>query len=89
LTRDPGVDSALFVLPPLLPRLRCPLHGIWGAHDVLFRHRLSMIGPALARAPRFESLVLLPQAGHWVQFEAADDFNAALAEALSPSGQRA
>ena len=76
-------------LLPLLPRLRCPLHGIWGARDVLFRHRLPMIGQALARAPRFESLALLPQAGHWAQFEAADDFNAALAEALSASGQRA
>ena len=76
-------------LLPLLPRLRCPLHGIWGARDVLVRHRLPMIGQALARAPRFESLALLPQAGRWAQFEAADDFNAALAEALSASDQRA
>ena len=70
-------------LLPLLPRLRCPLHGIWGARDVLFRHRLPMIGQALALAPGFESLALLPQAGHWAQFEAADAFNAALAQALS------
>ena len=70
-------------LLPLLPRLRCPLHGIWGARDVLFRHRLPMIGQALALAPGFESLALLPQAGHWAQFEAADAFNTALAQALS------
>jgi pimeloyl-ACP methyl ester carboxylesterase len=73
-------------LVPVLQRLRCPLHGIWGAQDVLYRHRLPMIGQVLALAPRLQSLELLPDAGHWVQFEASDAFNAALARALqSPS----
>lgn len=74
-------------LVPLLPRLRCPLHGIWGAEDVLYRHRLALIGHVLSRAPQFRSLELLPGAGHWVAFEAAEAFNAALARALaSPAG---
>ena len=69
-------------LVPVLPALACPVHGIWGAQDVLVRHRLPLIGQVLATAPAFQSLNLLPQAGHWVAFEAAEAFNAALAVAL-------
>ena len=69
-------------LLPVLPTLACPVHGIWGAEDVLYRHRLPLIGRVLATAPGFRSLDLLPQAGHWVQFEATEAFNAALAAAL-------
>ncbi len=69
-------------LVPILPRLRCPVHGIWGAMDVLYRHRLPLIQRVLSTAPDFRSLELLPAAGHWVQFEAAEAFNAALARAL-------
>jgi pimeloyl-ACP methyl ester carboxylesterase len=69
--------------------LSFPLHGIWGARDVLYRHRLALIGKVLARAPDFVSLELLSQAGHWVQFEAADAFNAALSRALSVPTRRA
>ena len=70
-------------LRPVLDGLRCPLHGLWGAQDVLYAHRLPLVEQALSRAPGFVSLELLPQAGHWVQFEAAEAFNAALARALS------
>jgi 2-hydroxy-6-oxonona-2,4-dienedioate hydrolase len=70
-------------LVSVLTTLRCPLHGIWGAQDVLYRHRLPLIEQVLSRAPGFRSLELLPEAGHWVQFEAADAFNVALARALS------
>lgn len=69
-------------LVPVLAALRCPLHGIWGAMDVLYRHRLPLIHRVLSSAPGFRSLELLPDAGHWVQFEAAETFNAALARAL-------
>jgi pimeloyl-ACP methyl ester carboxylesterase len=50
--------------------------------DVLYRHRLPLIQQVLSTAPDFRSLELLPEAGHWVQFEAAEAFNAALARAL-------
>jgi pimeloyl-ACP methyl ester carboxylesterase len=70
-------------LVPVLQGLRCPLHGIWGARDVLYRHRLPLIGQVLAHAPGFRSLELVADAGHWVQFEAAAAFNAALRRALS------
>ena len=67
----------------LLPRLACPVHGIWGAQDVLYASRLPLIGQVLGTAPGFRGLVLVPEAGHWVAFEAADAFNAALAAALA------
>ena len=69
-------------LVPVLPALVCPVHGIWGAQDVLYRHRLPLIGQVLSTAPGFQSMDLLPQAGHWVAFEAAGAFDAALAVAL-------
>jgi pimeloyl-ACP methyl ester carboxylesterase len=70
-------------LVPILQRLHCPVHGLWGAQDVLYRHRLPLIGQVLSLAPGFQSLELMPDAGHWVQFEAAEHFNSALLRALS------
>jgi pimeloyl-ACP methyl ester carboxylesterase len=60
----------------LLPRIACPLAGLWGEHDALYRDRLATLGPALARAPQYRELTLLPGAGHWVPYEAAAAFNA-------------
>ena len=73
-------------LVPLLPTLACPVQGIWGSEDVLYRHRLPLIGRVLGSAPRFAGLVLLPGAGHWVAFEAAAAFNAALLGMLGEPG---
>lgn len=70
-------------LAQVLPQLACPVHGIWGAQDVLYAQRLPLIGQVLGTAPGFRSLDLLPDAGHWVAWEAADVFNAALAAALA------
>lgn len=76
----------------VLPGLACAVHGIWGAQDVLYRHRMPMVAQALALAPRFAALHSVADAGHWVQFEAAEAFNAVLLEALSstppPTGEQ-
>lgn len=69
-------------LAQLLPTLACPVHGIWGALDVLYACRLPLIGEVLRTAPHFHGLRLLADAGHWVGFEAAGAFNAALRAAL-------
>ncbi len=66
-----------------LQQLGCPVFGIWGERDALYRGRLEIVGPALAQAPLFQSLATIPNAGHWVQYEAAAAFNAALLDALS------
>lgn len=65
-----------------LPALGCAVSGIWGELDVLYRHRLPLIGQVLATAPGFRALALLPGAGHWVAYEAAGAFDRALLQAL-------
>lgn len=73
------------ILRRTLPQLTCPVHGIWGADDALYRGVQQRLEPALALAPGFRSLALIPGAGHWVQFERAEAFDRALAEALGPA----
>nr|WP_183969903.1 alpha/beta fold hydrolase [Quisquiliibacterium transsilvanicum] len=73
------------ILRHTLPQLTCPVHGIWGAEDALYRGVQQRLEPALALAPGFRSLALIPGAGHWVQFERAEAFDRALAEALGPA----
>lgn len=66
-----------------LPDVRCPIFGIWGEHDALYRSRTALIEPALrAAAGDFRWLRFIERAGHWVQFERSDAFDLALAEAL-------
>jgi pimeloyl-ACP methyl ester carboxylesterase len=70
------------VLRRTLPGIACPVSGIWGAEDVLYRGRAETVREALAEAPHLRSLVFVPQAGHWVQYEEPGVFDAALADAL-------
>lgn len=71
------------IIKRTLPGIRCPVFGIWGEEDVLYRGLQGQLAPALAAAPDFRWLRLVPQAGHWVQFERAQIFDRALAEALA------
>jgi 2-hydroxy-6-oxonona-2,4-dienedioate hydrolase len=70
-------------LAQVLPTLACPVHGIWGALDVLYAQRLPLIARVLATAPAYRGLALLPDAGHWVAWEAAEAFNTTLLAALA------
>jgi len=70
------------ILARMLPTLRCPVHAIYGAHDVLYADCLTQLAPALSAAPDFRGLELIDGAGHWVQFEQAAAFDAALCSAL-------
>lgn len=65
-----------------LPHLQCPVHGLWGDDDVLYRGRLQVVREALALAPAGGTLQFIAGAGHWVAYEAADAFNAALVALL-------
>ena len=67
------------VLLRTLRHVRCPVYGIWCELDALYRGRNAMLAPALATAADFRGLTLIPDAGHWVQFEQPVAFNAALA----------
>jgi 2-hydroxy-6-oxonona-2,4-dienedioate hydrolase len=66
-----------------LPSVTCPLHGIWGHEDALYLGRQDTIEPALRHAPGFMSMTSIAGAGHWVQYEEADAFNAALLPMLA------
>ena len=72
------------MLRDALMRVRAPLAGIWGEFDAVawpeVGARLKVlrgIDPGLAEA-------IIPEAGHWVAYEAPEAFNAALLTALAP-----
>lgn len=62
----------------LLPHIACPLAGLWGEHDVLYRGRLALVAEVLPLAPGFRGLTLVPGVGHWVAYEDAPAFDTAL-----------
>lgn len=67
-----------------LARVACPVHAIYGAHDALYKGCMDALAAAFERAASdFRGLSLIPDAGHWVQFEAAQAFNATLAAVLA------
>ncbi len=68
------------VLLRALPAVRAHLAGIWGGRDAFTSHHLDESRRVLAAAdPRFEMRVI-DGAGHWVNYEAAEEVNALLAE---------
>ncbi|MDD2547469.1 MAG: alpha/beta hydrolase [Burkholderiaceae bacterium] len=72
------------ILARSLPRVACPVHAIYGQHDALYKSWIHQLeGAYAAAAPDFRGLVLIPEAGHWVQFEAPEPFHAALLAALA------
>ena len=79
-SRGIGTGTAL---TQSLPRQHAPLAGIWGAHDHAMQgepHRAEAALRALDPACSFE---VIPGAGHWVMFEAAAAFNAALRRSMA------
>ncbi len=72
-------------LAQCLPDVKARLAGIWGEHDVtspsaLVADRLRQFQP--------QALVeIVPGAGHWVQFEAADTVNRLLPALLGATGE--
>lgn len=81
--------SATDVLARALREVPCPVHAIYGVHDALYRQWIHHLRGAFeAATPDFRGLTLIQGAGHWVQYEAPDAFDAALLVALSDSGPR-
>ena len=72
------------ILARSLPRVRCPVHAIYGAHDALYKAWIHQLEDAFkASAPDFRGLVLIPEAGHWVPFERPEAFDDALLTVLT------
>ena len=75
--------SRTLIVLETLPKVRCPVVGIWGAEDTLYRGVGDRLEPALASAPDFRWLAQIPGAGHWVQYEDWAAYDALLAQALA------
>ena len=72
------------ILARSLPRVPCPVYAIYGQYDALYKDWIHQLEDAYAAAaPDFRGLTLIPDAGHWVQFERPQAFNAALLAALA------
>jgi 2-hydroxy-6-oxonona-2,4-dienedioate hydrolase len=76
LSRVPSLREAL-------PRVTARLHGIWGERDVTARDALDETAAALRSFQPNATFTVIPGAGHWVQYEAADEFNRVLEGLLS------
>lgn len=71
------------ILAQALPHLPMPVAGIFGQHDVLYRERLPEVREAFERLlPCFAGWRTVPGAGHWVQYEAPQAFNADVLDLL-------
>ncbi len=77
------------ILARSLPRVACPVHAIYGERDALYKSWITALEAAYGAAvPDFRGFALIPDAGHWVQFEQPQAFEAALLSALQ-AGARA
>ena len=82
-TRSRDMGQA-FKLSEVLPRVKTPLSGIWGEFDsTTYPHIQERIDLFRALQPDFVMNVI-PEAGHWVAYEAAEAFNKKLLEVLDP-----
>ena len=60
----------------------CPVFGIWGEHDALYQGSLHLIQGLLSSCD-LRAFHVVPSAGHWVQYENAETFNALLLNCLA------
>jgi len=80
-SRDIGIKGEL---SNVLPRVKTPLTGIWGEFDsTTYPYIQERIDLFRAVQPDFQ-MHIIPGAGHWVAYEAADAFNAKLLDVLRP-----
>jgi pimeloyl-ACP methyl ester carboxylesterase len=66
----------------LAPGWKCPVHGIWGEDDNPRRRGVVNFDAAVAQL-RLATKDVVPDAGHWVQFEKADVYNRRVIELLA------
>ncbi|MGE8320608.1 MAG: alpha/beta fold hydrolase [Comamonas sp.] len=70
-------------LAQTLPRLHGPVAVVYGEHDALYRGHLAQLRAAYeAGLPRLQEFVLVPAAGHWVQYEQPGAFDRELLRLL-------
>lgn len=77
--------SSTDILATTLPSIQARVSALYGEHDVLYRGRMPELQRAMrALSPQWGSWHTVAGAGHWVTYEAAVPFNAALLSTLAP-----
>ena len=85
LSRSRRRLSGTPIVAQTLPQLRARVRAIYGERDALYRGLLLELQSALqSGTPRWSRWYTVPDAGHWVPYEAAERFNAVLLAALQP-----
>lgn len=59
----------------------CPVHGVWGELDALYKGNLPQVPTVLTSMASF---TVVPDAGHWVMYEQPDAFHAVVDALLRP-----
>jgi 2-hydroxy-6-oxonona-2,4-dienedioate hydrolase len=67
-----------------LPKIKARLDGIWGERDATAYPHVEERKRILQDIQPQARFAVVPGAGHWVQFEAADEFNRLIAEFAAP-----
>jgi pimeloyl-ACP methyl ester carboxylesterase len=75
--------SRVPALPKAIPQMSAKLQGIWGERDITAQDTLDEVRRLLQSLQPGASFTVIPRAGHWVQYEAAAEFNAALLRGLA------
>lgn len=70
------------ILARTLASVACPVFAIYGREDALYRQRQDALAPALQAAADFRGIHWVEGAGHWVQFEQPQAFDALLLSLL-------
>ena len=71
------------ILARSLSSIKCPVYAIYGRQDALYHGLVPELEAAfMSSAPSLRDFTLIENAGHWVQFEAPEAFDAALLSAL-------
>ena len=72
------------IVAETLPHLRVPVSAIYGAHDALYAERMPEVKALMETlTPDWRGWHTVPNAGHWVQYEAAQAFNQVLHRILA------
>jgi 2-hydroxy-6-oxonona-2,4-dienedioate hydrolase len=75
--------APLGLLRPVLPRITAPLGGIWGERDITAYPWVDDRRDLLRQIQPDAFFAVIPGAGHWVMYEAADAFNRVLLDRLA------
>jgi pimeloyl-ACP methyl ester carboxylesterase len=71
------------ILRRVLPQVEAPLAGIWGEFDATAFPHVAARGELLRQIQPAAAFEVIAGAGHWVQYEAAEAFNAVLLRLLA------